>query len=113
VRIPDMSNVLEVTDTTFDTVVKSSATPVLVDFWAPWCGPCRAMGPAVDKLAEEMQGKLKVVKHNTQDHPDAASTLGVMAIPCFVLFKGGKEVARHTGAMGYPQFKTFVEPHLG
>ncbi len=107
-----MGSVLEVTDSTFETEVKKSATPVLVDFWAPWCGPCRGMAPAVDKLAVELGGQLKVVKHNTQDHPDTASTLGVMAIPCFVVFKGGKEVARHTGTMSYPQFKSFVEPHL-
>lgn len=107
-----MSQVLEVTDTSFDAEVKKSAIPVLVDFWAPWCGPCRAMGPTVDKLAVELGGKLKVVKHNTQDNPDTASTLGVMAIPCFVVFKGGKEIARHTGGMPYPQFKAFIEPLL-
>jgi thioredoxin 1 len=107
-----MSQVLEVTDTSFDAEVKKSSIPVLVDFWAPWCGPCRAMGPTVDKISQELGGKLKVVKHNTQDHPDTASSLGVMAIPCFVVFKGGKEIARHTGGMAYPQFKAFVESHL-
>ena len=107
-----MSQVLEVNDTSFDAEVKKSNIPVLVDFWAPWCGPCRAMGPSVDKLAQELGGKLKVVKHNTQDHPDTASTLGVNSIPCFVVFKGGYEVARQFGSMPYAQFRAFVEPHL-
>ena len=107
-----MANVLEVTDSSFQAEVKDSSVPVLVDFWAPWCGPCRAMGPAVEQLAGEMDGKLKVVKHNTQDHPGAATELGVMAIPCFIVFKGGKEVARHAGMMGFEDFKAFVAPHI-
>ncbi|MHC4836885.1 MAG: thioredoxin [Planctomycetota bacterium] len=107
-----MSNALDVTDATFQQEVLDSDTPVLVDFWAPWCGPCKAMGPAVDQLAEEKAGSLKVVKHNTQDHPGKATELGVMAIPCFLIFKGGQEVARHAGMMNYDQFKAFVEPHV-
>lgn len=107
-----MSNAIDVTDETFESEVLKSATPVLVDFWAPWCGPCKAMGPAVDQLADETAGKLKVVKHNTQDEPSTASDLGVMGIPCFIVFKGGVEVARNAGMMNYNQFKAFVEPHI-
>lgn len=107
-----MSNALEVTDDTFQSEVLDFPSPVLVDFWAPWCGPCRAMGPSVDQLAEEKAGALKVVKHNSQDNPDRATELGVMSIPCFLVFKGGKEVARHTGMMNYDQLKAFVEPHI-
>lgn len=107
-----MSTAIEVNDETFEQEVLQCDTPVLVDFWAPWCGPCKAMGPAVDKLAEEMSGKLKVVKHDTQDSPGTASSLGVMGIPCFIVFKGGAEVARNAGMMNYEQFKAFVEPHV-
>ena len=70
------------------------------------------MGPAVDKLAEEMAGKLKVVKHDTQDYPSTPSSMGVMGIPCFLIFKDGQEVARSAGMMNYEQFKAFVEPHI-
>ncbi len=107
-----MSNALEVHDSTFETEVLKSDQPVLVDYWAPWCGPCRAMAPAVDRLAEEYAGRLKVVKHNTETDPGVPGQLGVMAIPTFIVFKGGQEVARHTGAMGYDDLKKLVEPHL-
>lgn len=107
-----MANVQETTDSSFASEVKESSVPVLVDFWAPWCGPCRAMGPAVEQLAGEMDGKLKVVKHNTQDHPGVATELGVMAIPCFIVFKGGEEVGRHSGMMNFDDFKAFVAPHV-
>ncbi|MFQ5747858.1 MAG: thioredoxin [Planctomycetota bacterium] len=107
-----MSQALEVADATFQQEVLEASTPVLVDFWAPWCGPCRSMAPAVEKLAAEMGAKLKVVKLNTQDHAGIPSQLGVMAIPTFILFKGGEEVARHTGAMAYDDLKNMVSPHV-
>jgi len=107
-----MSSALDVTDDNFQAEVLNYSAPVLVDFWAPWCGPCKAMGPAVDKLAEEQGEKLKVVKHNTQDEPSIPSQLGVMAIPCFIVFKGGQEVARHSGMMNYDQIQAFVTPHI-
>lgn len=107
-----MSNAIEVTDETFRKEVIDSSVPVLVDFWAPWCGPCKAMGPAVDQLADEMSDQLKVVKCDTQDNPNTPASFGVMGIPCFIIFKGGEEVARSAGMMNYEQFKAFVEPHV-
>ncbi|MBT3340688.1 MAG: thioredoxin [Planctomycetes bacterium] len=107
-----MSNALDVTDDSFQSEVVESQVPVLVDFWAPWCGPCRAMTPAVDQLAAEMGEKLKVVKMNTEENPSKGSELGVMAIPCFIVFKGGAEVGRHMGMMDGEKLKKFVEPHL-
>lgn len=107
-----MTQALEVQDSTFQLEVLESKAPVLVDFWAPWCGPCRAMAPAVDQLAGDMGEKLKVVKHNTQDHADIPGQLGIMAIPAFLLFKDGVEVARHVGQMSYDDLKGLVEPHL-
>ncbi len=107
-----MSNALEVTDTTFQAEVLESDKPVLVDFWAPWCGPCRAMSPAVDAIADELATEIKVVKHNTQDSPNTPSSLGVMAIPTFLVFKGGQEVGRHTGMMSVDDLRGLVSPHL-
>tara|TARA_B100000959_G_scaffold252023_1_gene281844 strand:- start:378 stop:713 length:336 start_codon:yes stop_codon:yes gene_type:complete len=107
-----MSSALDVTDSSFQADVLNSPTPVLVDFWAPWCGPCKAMGPAVDQLAAEMGEKLKVVKHNTQDEASTPTQLGVMAIPCFLVFVGGKEVGRHAGMMNYEQLQAFVASHV-
>jgi len=107
-----MSNAIDVTDESFQAEVIDSATPVLVDFWAPWCGPCKAMGPSVDQLAGELGEKMKVVKLDTQDNPNTPSSMGVMGIPCFIVFKGGQEVARSAGMMNYEQFKAFVEPHV-
>jgi thioredoxin 1 len=107
-----MSDAQEITDTTFQAEVLESDVPVLVDFWAPWCGPCRAMTPAIDAIASEMSEQLKVVKHNTQDSPNTPSSLGVMALPTFLLFKGGKEVGRHTGMMSVDDLRGLVSPHL-
>ena len=93
-----MSNALDVTDSTWESAVIQSDTPVLVDFWAPWCGPCKAMGPYVDKLAEELDGKLKVVKLNTQDNAEVPAKYGIISIPTFMVIKGGEVAAQIVGA---------------
>lgn len=107
-----MSNALDVTDSTWESTVLQSNTPVLVDFWAEWCGPCKAMGPFVDKLAEELGEQLKVVKLNTQDNPEVPGRYGIVSIPTFVLIKGGEVVHQILGSMPYPDFKKEVESKL-
>ncbi len=108
-----MSNALDVTDTTWDAAVTQSNLPVLVDFWASWCGPCKSMAPWVDKLAQEFQGKLKVVKLNTEDNPEVASRYGISAIPTFLVIKKGEVVKQVVGQMPYDRLKSAVEPFLG
>jgi len=107
-----MSNALDVTDNTWETAVLQSQVPVLVDFWAEWCGPCRAMSPYVDKLAEEYKGKLKVVKLNTQDNTEVPSRYGITAIPTFLVIKNGEVAKQIVGSMTYDQLKGAVSPHL-
>ena len=85
-----MSQAAEVTDSQWESAVLESDVPVFVDFWAEWCAPCRAMGPYVDKLAQEYQGKLKVLKINTQDNPEVPSRYGITAIPTFLVIKKGE-----------------------
>ena len=107
-----MSNALDVTDSMWDTAVLQSDTPVLIDFWAEWCGPCRAMGPFVDKLAQELDGKIKVVKLNTQDNPEVPARYGIVSIPTFLLVKNGEVAHTIIGAVPYDKFKQQVEAHL-
>ena len=107
-----MRSPLDVTDANWQAEVIDSSTPVLVDFWAPWCGPCKMMGPSVDQLAGEFDGKLKVVKLNTQDCPDVAARYGIMSIPTFLVLKNGEVYHTISGAMPYPAFKEAVEPHV-
>jgi thioredoxin 1 len=88
-----------VTDATFETDVLKSSTPVLVDFWAPWCGPCRALGPVIDELAADYQGKVAICKMNVDENPSTPGKYGIRAIPTLILFKNGQVVEQVTGAL--------------
>ncbi len=88
----------EVTDADFTSEVLESDTPVLVDFWAEWCGPCKMVGPIVDEIADEKAGSLKVMKLNVDDNPNTARQYGVMSIPTLLVFKGGEPAKRIVGA---------------
>ncbi|PCH83511.1 MAG: thioredoxin [Planctomycetota bacterium] len=107
-----MSNALDVSEATFQGEVLDSDQPVLVDFWATWCGPCKAMSPAIDKLVEEMAGQVKVVKVDIDSNPSVASQFGVMSIPSFIVFKGGAEVGRKMGMMSFDDLKALVTAHV-
>jgi thioredoxin len=88
-----------VTDATFTNEVERSPLPVLVDAWAPWCGPCRMVGPIIDELAEEMAGRLRVAKLNVDDNPMTATRFGLRSIPTLLLIKDGREIDRLVGAL--------------
>lgn len=106
---PTMSTAADVTDAQWESTVLQSTEPVFVDFWAEWCAPCRAMSPAVDRLAEEFDGKLTVVKINTTDNPEVPARYGITAIPTFLIIKGGEVVKQLVGSQSYAQLKAEVE----
>ena len=89
---------IAVTDATFDAEVRNSAVPVVVDFWAEWCGPCRQIGPALEELAVEFGSKIKIVKVNVDENPESPAKLGVRGIPSLFLFKNGQVVSNKVGA---------------
>jgi thioredoxin 1 len=107
-----MSNALAVTSGNFTAEVLQSPLPVLVDFWAAWCGPCRAVAPTVEALAVEYAGKLKVVKLDVDESGDVAGQFGVQSIPTLILFKGGQPVERLIGAVPKPAIVSKIQPHL-
>ncbi|NJK38418.1 MAG: thioredoxin [Oscillatoriales cyanobacterium RM2_1_1] len=107
-----MSSSTAVTDASFKQDVLDSELPVLVDFWAPWCGPCRMVGPVVDEIAEQYKGKLKVVKLNTDENPSVASQYGIRSIPTLMIFKGGQRVDMVVGAVPKTTLANTLEKYL-
>jgi len=94
-----VADVQQVTDASFDSDVLQADVPVLIDFWAPWCGPCKAIAPVVDELAKDYAGRLKVVKMNVDDNPNTPSKYGVRSIPNLLVFKGGQVKEQIVGAV--------------
>lgn len=99
----------EFTDQNFDQEVIQSEVPVLVDFWAPWCGPCQMMGPIIDELSKEVEGKFKIGKVNVDDNGAKASEYGIMSIPALKIFKGGKVVKEFVGVQSKENLKKALE----
>lgn len=105
-------NVVEFTDANFDAEALQADRPVLVDFWAPWCGPCRMVGPIIEELAGAYAGKVKVGKLNTDHNPVVASKYGIRSIPTILLLKDGQVVGNLLGAMPKSEFQKMIDPHL-
>ena len=105
-------NLLEITDTNFDAVVAKSDVPVLVDFWAPWCGPCRQVTPVIVQLADQYAGKIKVGKVNVDDNQDLAAKFGNSSIPAILLFKKGQRVDELIGAGPKSAFEKMIDRNL-
>jgi thioredoxin 1 len=103
---------LYVSDDTFEKEVLQSSRPVLVDFYADWCGPCRAIAPIVEEIARELSDRLKVVKLDVDQNPQTAMQYGVQSIPTLLIFKNGKEVERLIGYMSKAKLMSKIEPHL-
>lgn len=101
-----------ISDDSFDKDVIGSDVPVLVDFWAEWCGPCKMIGPALEEISDELDGRLVIAKHNIDDHPEMPGKLGVRGIPTMILFKGGEAVATKVGAAPKSQLKAWIEQQL-
>lgn len=105
-------NVIEFTDGNFQTEVLTADQPVLVDFWAPWCGPCKMLTPTIEELANDFAGQVRIGKLNTDDNPNTASEHGISAIPTLMLFKNGELVERMTGVVPKDQLAAKISKHI-
>jgi len=108
-----VSQLTQVTDGTFQTDVLNAQGPILVDFYADWCGPCRAVAPVLEELSGEFAGRVKIVKLNIDENEATSIKYGVQSIPTMILFKGGKEIERIIGALPKTKLSTKIEPYLG
>lgn len=107
-----MSNIVYATDASFEADVLKAEVPVLVDFWAEWCGPCRMIAPVLDALATEYAGKIKIVKVNVDENSESAATYGVRGIPTLLLFKNGELVETKVGALPKGQLQAFIDSNI-
>ena len=107
-----MSSAAKVTDASFDADGLKSAEPVVVDFWAEWCGPCRMIAPSLDQIATEMAGKVKIVKLNIDENPNTAAKLGIRSIPTLMVFKGGKLAATKVGAAAKGDLQKWIQSSI-
>jgi len=105
-------NVIELTDATFDQTIHNSDVPVLVDFWAPWCGPCKMIAPLIQEIADEYADKAQICKLNTDDARDSAMEFGISAIPTIILFKGGQVQKKWVGLAGKKDLSTAIDELL-
>ena len=101
-----------VTDSTFDAEVKNSDIPVVVDFWAEWCGPCKQIGPALEELSDELAGRVKIAKVDVDSNPNAAAAMGVRGIPALFIFKDGQVVSNRAGAAPKAALQSWIEGEL-
>lgn len=101
-----------VTDATFDSEVVNSDIPVVVDFWAPWCGPCKQIGPSLEELSDELNGRVKIVKVDVDNNPNSAASMGVRGIPALFIFKDGQIVSNRAGAAPKAALQSWIEESI-